>query len=175
MRRTKTLLTALICLVALITSALCSCQPEPENEEVENGSVWQFSSIGSVEPVEGKSQSAAESRAATVKSYYTVIYGANGGQTKSDVIGFKDGKVLKLHFGGTGNPSYYNGIPVYSSYEPYEYEFGSYSGSEISIVDYNEEITEAYIRDGVLTLIHEDYTARIELLFTKTSDIGLFE
>ncbi len=173
MKKTKRLLAALICLAVLVTSALCACQPKPE--EVENGSVWQFSGIGSVEPVEGKSQSKADSRAATVKTYYTVIYGVNGGQTKSDVIGFKDGKVLKLHFGGTGSPSYYNGIPVYSSYEPYEYEFGTYSGSEINIVDLNEEITEAYIIDGVLTLIHEDYTARIELLFTKTSEVGLFE
>ena len=175
MKRTVKLIAALVCLAALLVSSLCSCQPTPKNEEVENESLWSFDSIGEVEIInENKSQSFIDSHLALIKSWYAVNYTSGGiVKTKSDVIAFKDGTVTKIHFGGSGDPSYYNGVNVYSGYELYERDFGTYSGSDINIVDENEEIVDAYIRDGVLILIHEDLTLRAEIRFTKTTQESL--
>ena len=171
MKRTAKLITAILCLAALLVSSLCSCQPTPKNEEVENDSLWAFDSIGEVEIInENKSQSFIDSHLALVKSWYAVNYTTGGiVKTKSDVIAFKDGNVTKVHFGGSGDASYVNGISVYPGFTAYESEFGTYSGSDINIVDVNEEIVDAYIRDGVLILIHEDLTLRAEIRFTKTT------
>ena len=172
----KRLFAALVCLVLLVTSVLYSCDGASKNEEVEEGSVWKYSGAGEIEVLnENKSQSFVNSHVATIKSYYTTIYDLSNPKSKSDYIGFKDGKVLYLGFGGVGNPSFVNGISVYSDVEPYQIDFGTYSGSEINIVDLNEEIVDAYIREGTLILIHEDSTVRMEILFEKTNETGLFE
>ena len=174
----KRLFAALVCLVLLTTSVLYSCDGSSKNEEVEEGSVWKYSGVGEIEVLnENKSQSFVNGHVATIKSYYTTIYNLSNPQSKSDYISFKDGKVTYLGFAGVGNPSFVNGISVYSSIEtePYQIDFGTYSGSEITIVDVNEEIVDAYIREGTLILIHEDSTVRMEILFEKTNEIGLTE
>ena len=176
MKKTIKFVLTLVCLVAVALSALCSCESTPANEEVENGTVWEFSGVGEIEVInKNKSDSFVNSHAATVKSYYYTVYDFSNPKTKSDAIGFKDGKVFYIGYQGVGSPSFANGVNIYGSCEPYQNDFGTYSGSDINIVDVNEEIVDAYIRDGVLTLVHEDSTLRMELLFTKTNSISIAE